>query len=76
MADKHVKGIIEAVEQSDVYSDTLAAVPEKDQENVKATLQGFAIMLGPMIEALEKLEQSDEVAQAVRARLAEKPRGG
>jgi hypothetical protein len=74
MADKHVKGIINAVEQSDVYADALAAVPADEQANVKATVEGFATMLGPVIEALEKLEQSEEVAQAVRARLAEKLR--
>lgn len=75
MAEKHVKDILSAVEQSDVYTDAIAAVPDDEKANVKATVVGFATMLGPVIEALEKLEQSEEVAQAVRARLAEKLRG-
>jgi hypothetical protein len=74
MSEKHVKGILDAVEQSDVYTDALAAVPDDEKVNVKATVEGFATMLAPVIEALEKLEQSEEIAQAVRVRLAEKLR--
>ena len=75
MDEKHVKGILDAVEQSDVYVDAISAVPDDEKANVKATVEGFANMLAPVIEALEQLEQSEEVAQAVRARLAEKLRG-
>ncbi len=76
MSEKHEKGIVDAVEQSEIYVKAIESAPEKDKANVKATLEGFAKLLGPMVEAVEKLEGSEEVARLVRERLAEKMRGG
>lgn len=76
MSEKHTKGIVNAVEQSDVYAAALAAIPDAEKANVKATVEGFAELVSPIIDALEQLEQSEEIAQAVRERLAEKLRDG
>lgn len=76
MSDKHVKGIVDAVEQSEIYSEAMKSVPEGEKAHVKTTVEGFAKLLGPMVEAVEQLEASEEVVKAVRARLAEKLRGG
>ncbi len=75
MSDKHAKDIVEAVEGNEAYAETLAKVPADQQASVKATLEGFARVIAPMVEALEQLERSEEVAQALRERLAEKLRG-
>ncbi len=75
MSEKYAKGIVETVEQNEVYVETMKAIPDKEKANVKATLDGFAKLLSPMVEALEQLETSEEVAKEVRARLAEKLRG-
>lgn len=72
MSDKHAKGIVDAVEQSEVYAKALQAVDDKEKPSVKATVEGFAKVLSPMIEALEQLELDEEAAAAVRKRLAEK----
>lgn len=76
MSEKHEKGIVDSVEQDELYVKAIKATPEKDKASVKATLDGFAKMLGPMVEAVEKLEGSEEVARLVRERLAEKLRDG
>lgn len=76
MSEKHTKSIVDAVEQSDVYVKAMSSVPDDEKPSVQATLQDFAELLGPVFEALEQLEQDDEVAKAVRERLAEKLRGG
>ncbi len=75
MSEKHVKSIVETVEQNEVYTETMKAIPDKEKANVKATLDDFAKLLSPMVEALEQLEASEEIAHEVRARLAEKLRG-
>lgn len=72
MSDKHTKDIVDAVEQNEVYLKTVSAISDDEKENVKATLEGFAKLLSPVVQALDELENSDEIAQAVRARLAEK----
>lgn len=76
MSEKHVKDIVDTVEQSEVFAETMKSVPDDQKANVKATLEGFAKLLSPMVEAVEQLELSEEVARAVRERLAEKLRGG
>lgn len=76
MSEKHEKGIVDSVEQSEIYTKAMESTSEKDKANVKATLEGFAKLLGPMVEIVEKLEESEEVARLVRERLAEKMRGG
>ena len=76
MSEKHVKDIVATVEQNEVYVEAMKGVSEGERANVKATLEGFAKLLSPMVEAVEQLEASEEVIQAVRARLAEKLRGG
>ena len=76
MSEKHVKDIVDTVEQSDVYVAAMKDVPEAEKANVKATLEHFAELLSPVVAALESLEASEEVTSAVRERLAEKLRGG
>lgn len=76
MSDETTKGIVEAVEQSDVYAEAMSVVSDAEKPNVQATLEGFAKLLSPMVDAVEQLERSPEVLEAVRARLAEKLRGG
>lgn len=74
--DARVKGIVDAVKQDDTYSQVVAELSESDRVGVEATVQGVAAILGPLIETLSGLEQSDEVMALVRARLAEKMRVG
>lgn len=76
MSEKHVNDIVAAVEANEAYASTIRQVPDDQKESVKATLAGFAKLVAPMVEALEAVEGSEEVAQALRERLAEKLRGG
>lgn len=73
---KHTKGIVDAVTQDAAYVEALSQLAESERATVEATVRDFAGMLAPMIQTLDELEQSEEVMAAVRARLAEKLRGG
>ena len=72
--NKHTKDIVDAVKQDDMYTKAVAELPKTDRDAVEATVESFATLLGPLIAALDGLEQSDEVMAAVRVRLAEKMR--
>ena len=76
MSEKHNKGIADAVKQDDTYVSAVASLPEGDRASVEAAVDGFAELLGPMVATLDALEGSEEVMALVRARLAEKLRGG
>lgn len=76
MSEKHSKGIADAVKLDDAYALAVASLSEADRASVEATVEGFADLLAPMVKTLDELEKSDEVMALVRARLAEKLRGG
>lgn len=75
MSEKRAKDIAEAVRSNDTFAAASSGLSDADRASVEATVDGIAAILAPVVETLDRLEQSEEVMAAVRARLAEKLRG-